>query len=141
MPGPFALDYCSFVFLATLGVVQMTAARGSLRGLLFLRHRRLAFLSGGILTAAAFLWFFLSEPRNIPDTRGGLDGNETAGYFAVAAGSAVILTLLLSSLSNRSMMGSGIAAPGLEALRQTTYIRALAQALKHLSRDRPPVRP
>jgi hypothetical protein len=133
MPGPFALDYFIFVLLAALGVVQMAAAYNSLRGLLFVRVRPLAFLGGMVATGLAFLWFFMSEPRNIPDTRGGLDGNEMAGLFALAAGSAVILTLLLTSLSNRSMPWAGRLDPGLDALRQTTYARALVHALKHLS--------
>ena len=141
MPGPFVLDYCLFVFLAAMGVVQMAAARNSLTALLFLRHRPLAFLSGAALTAGVFLWFFVSEPRNIPDTAGGLDGNQTAGYFAISAGSAVILTLLLTSWSNRDMPRDGPIAAGLDALRRTTYLRALAHALKHLGWGRPPAGP
>ena len=141
MPGPFALDYSILVFVAALGVVQMAAARSSLRGILFLPSRLGAFVAGLALTTLAFLWFFLSEPRNIPDTEGGLDGNQTAGYFAVAAGSAVILTLLLTSLSNRCMGGVRSLEPGLEAMRQTTYMRALAHALKHLGWIRPPAGP
>ena len=138
MPGPFVLDYCLFVFLSALGVVQIAAARNSLTGLLFIRHRTLAFLSGTALAVGAFLWFFLSEARNIPDTAGGLDGNQTAGYFAISAGSAVILSLLASSLSNRYMPRDGTIATGLDALRRTTYLRALAHSLKHLGRGRPP---
>ena len=141
MPGPFVLDYCLFVFLAAMGVVQMAAARNFLTAVLFIRHRPLAFLSGAALTAGVFVWFFVSEPRNIPDTAGGLDGNQTAGYFAISAGSAVILTLLLSSWINRDMPRDGPIAAGLDALRRTTYTRALAHALKHLGRGRRPPGP
>ena len=137
MPGPFVLDYCLLVFLATLGVVQMAAAGNRLAGLCFLRRRPSAFLLGMALTVGAFLWFFLSEPRNIADTMGGLDGNQTAGYFAISAGSAVILTLLVSSLSNRCLPRGGPVAAGLDALRETTYLRSLAHALKHPGRGRP----
>ena len=134
MPGPFVLDYCLFVFLATLGVVQIAASRNCLVGLLFIRHRPSSFMLGTALTVGVFLWFFLSEPRNIADTGGGLDGNQTAGYFAISAGSAVILTLLLSSLINRYLPRDGPIASGLDALRGTTYLRALAHALKHSGR-------
>ena len=130
MPGPFVLDYCLLGFLATLGVVQMAAARNGLTGLLFFRHRPTSFLLGMALAVGVFLWFFLSEPRNIGDTEGGLDGNQTAGYFTVSAGSAIILTFLVSSLSNRYLPRDGPFAAGLDALRETTYLRSLARALK-----------
>ena len=111
----------------------MVAAYSALRGLLFIRVRPLAFLAGLVTTALAFLWFFLSEPRNVPDTEGGLDGNQMAGLFAVAAGSALVLTLVLSSISNRSMGGNGQrVVPGLDALRETTYLKALVSGLKDL---------
>ena len=133
MAGAFALDYFLFVFIAALGVLQMVAAYSALRGLLFIRVRLLAFLTGLVTTGLAFLWFFVSEPRNIPDVEGGLDGNQMAGLFAVAAASALVLTLLLSSVSNRSMARS---VPqfntGLEVLRETTYLKALLTTLKVL---------
>ena len=133
MVGAFALDYFVFVFIAALGVLQMVAAHSALRGLLFIRVRPLAFLTGLVTTALAFVWFFLSEPRNIPDTAGGLDGNQMGGLFAVASGSALVLTLLLSSISNRSL-GRSVQQfnPGLDALRETTYLKALLSALKTL---------
>ena len=133
MVGGFALDYFVFVFIAALGVLQMAAAYSALQGLLFIRFRPLAFLSGLLVTTLAFLWFFLSEPRNIPDTEGGLDGNEMAGLFALGAGSALVLSLLFSSVSNRSMIRSGQQPKtGLDALKETTYVRALLGTLKYL---------
>ena len=89
------------------------------------------------LAVGVFLWFFLSESRNIADTEGGLDGNQTAGYFTVSAGSAVILTLFVSSLSNRYLRRDGPFSAGLDALRETTYLRSLARALKRSGPGRP----
>ena len=131
MVGGFVLDYFVFVFIGALGVLQMVAAYRGLLGLLFIRLRPLAFLVGLVTTSLAFLWFFLSEPRNISDQQGGLDGNQMAGLFAVAAGSALVLTLLASSVSNRSLGGGGQRFdPGLDALRETTYLKALISTLK-----------
>ena len=133
MVGAFALDFLVFVFIAALGVLQMVAAHTALRGLLFVRVRPLAFLAGLVTTATAFLWFFISEPRNVPDTAGGLDGNQMAGLFAIGAGSALVLTLLLSSMCNRSLGRQGQQFnPGLDALRETTYLNALFSTLKDL---------
>ena len=133
MVGPFTLDYFIFVFIASLGVLQIVAAHATLRGLLFVRVRPVAFLIGLVITTLAFLWFFLSEPRNISEAEGGLDGNQMAGFFAVAAGSALLITLLVSSLVSRSMRGNGPqSTSGLDALRETTYVKALLGTLKDI---------
>ena len=127
MPGPFALDYFVFVLVASLGVLQAIAAYSGLRGLLLISSGPLAFLLGLGTASLAFIWFFASEPRNLPDTQGGLDGNQSAGLFAVAAGLALLLTLLVSSLSNRTLGERGQPVdPGLDALRQTTYLKAIS---------------
>ena len=134
MPGPFWLDYSIFVFIAALGVLQMAAAYSALWGLLFIKLRRVAFALGLLTACAAFLWFFLSEPRNLSDTEGGLDGNQMAGLFSVAAGLALILTILVSSAIGRSMMADGQrTSPGLDALRETTYLHALRTTLRGLT--------
>ena len=133
MAGPFTLDYLVFVFIAALGVLQVVAAYSALRGILLIRPRAMAFIIGTAVTALAFLWFFLSEPRNVSDAEGGLDGNQMAGLFAVGAGSALVLTLLLSSISNRSLAKSDHQCDeGLDALRETTYLKALRGTVKDL---------
>ena len=133
MPGPFALDFLIFVFIASFGVLQVVFARSSLRGLLLFKSRQIAFMLGLLLITAAFLWFFLSEPRNLSDTQGGLDGNQAAGLFSVGAGLALVLTLGLTSLRNRSMGDGGHRMlPGLEALKETTYFKALFATLRVL---------
>ena len=131
---PFIADYTLWVFGSALGVVQLVAARGGLAGLLFLRRwPRVTAYAGAALVVASFAWFFGSEPRNVPDTAAGLDGNEQLIWFAVAVGSAVVVTLLGgSALNNRWGAGhrpgasveSGPAA-GIEALEHTTFVRAL----------------
>ena len=133
MVGAFFLDYLVFVFIAALGVLQMVAAYSALRGILFIRSRRLAFLSGLVTTVLAFLWFFISEPRNVPDTDGGLNGNQMSGLFAVGAGMALALTLLLSSIRNRTMgRDSRRTNNGLDALRETNYLNALYGTIKNM---------
>ena len=133
MLGTFALDYFAFVFVAALGALQMASAYSALRGLLLIKRRPLAFLAGLVATGSAFLWFFLSEPRNLPDTQGGLDGNQATGLFALGSGLALVLTLVLSSLRNRSLGAHDeCSCTGLDALRETTYLKALKGALRSL---------
>ncbi len=133
MAGPFALDYFVFVFIAALGVLQLVAVYAGLRGLLLIPFRRLAVVVGLSAVVLAFLWFFLSEPRNVSDTEGGLDGNQMAGYFALGAGTATVLTFLLSSVINRSLAkASRLPGPGLDALRETTYWAVIAGTVRSL---------
>ena len=128
--GSFVLDYVILVFFASCGVFQMTAAYNGFQGLLFLSTRRISFLLGLALMVAALAWFFLAEPRNVPDTGRGLDGNQQFGYFFAGLGAALAFTLLASSLRNRSL-GAEIQEPppGVDALRQSNYLYALYQTL------------
>ena len=133
MVGSFALDFFVFAFIASLGVLQMVAAYTALRGLLFIRVRSLAFFLGLATTALGFLWFFLSEPRNLPDSNGGLDGNQIAGLYTLGAGLALLVTLVVSSITNRSLgFGTHKLSSGLDALRETTYIRALMTSVRDI---------
>ena len=129
MGGSFVPDYLILVFFASCGVFQMAAACNGLQGLLFFKGRRTAFLFGLALWVAAFAWFFLSEPRNQPDTGLGLTGNQQFGFFFVGSGAGLTLTLLLSSLRNLSL-GNYPPQTGLDALRQSNYLRALYGTLR-----------
>ena len=81
----FAADYVLFIFLASLGVVQLAALKNRLKGLYFIRIPLLNFVAALALVVGSFVWFFVSEPRNLPDTGGGLDGNQQAMFSAAAA--------------------------------------------------------
>ena len=88
----------------------------------------------GILAlVGAFLWFFVSEPRNLPDTGGGLSGNEDTWLFCVACTCAILLTLAISSIINRGKHKENPSYPsGLDALRETTFYRAFSEAMRKL---------
>jgi hypothetical protein len=135
--GSFILDYCLLVFLGASGVFQMAAAHAGFQGLVFFRQRLGSFLLGALFLAGAFAWFFLSESRNVPDTAHGMNGNEQFGYFFAGTGASLAFTLLASSLRNWALGAGGLPPPpGLEALRQSNYIRALSRTLRKL-RPRP----
>jgi hypothetical protein len=124
----FGWDYFLFVFAASLGVLQLTAAYSRLYGLL-LFNRALSSLLGLVAVVLAFTWFFASEPRNIPDTSSGLDGNQQAILFFAGALAALVTTLVASSLRHWSMAGGGEHDRGLEALRRASYLRVLLKGL------------
>ncbi len=124
----FGRDYFLLVFAASLGVLQLTAAYSRLYGLL-LFSRALSSLLGLAAVVLAFIWFFASEPRNVPDTASGLDGNQQALLFSAGALAALVTTLVVSSLRHWSMVGGDEHDRGLEALRRASYLRVLLKGL------------
>ena len=132
----FALDYVVMVFVASLGVIQIAASVARLRGLLLVPSYWVARLLGFGLAAAAIVWFFASGERNINDYEGGLDANVQALYFFLSAAAAYLTTLLVSSLVNSNLGDAeGRPAEGMEALKETTYVRALAANLRAWRRE------
>ena len=126
----FAADYFLFTFAATVGVIQVSASLARLRGLLFLPSFPASRLLGIVLTLVSAVWFFASADRNVNDTAGGLDANDQALLFLLGALSALALTLVVSSLANSRMAPPpGPAKDGLDALRSSSYFRALAASL------------
>ena len=113
---------------AALGVLLLITAYHRLTGLL-LMGRKSSIAAGGLLVVVAFVWFFASEPRNVPDTGAGLDGNQQAVLFSIGSLAALAVVLALSSLRNRSMKGQS-EARGIDALREESYLRLIARKLR-----------
>ncbi len=132
----FAADYVLFIFLASLGVVQLAALKNGLKGLYFIRIPLLNFVAALVLVVGSFVWFFVSEPRNLPDTGGGLDGNQQAMFSVAAAVGAVLFTLATTSLLNAGFgRGEELKGTGLQALRRTNYFIALRRTMGRLWKD------
>ena len=132
----FAADYVLFIFLASLGVVQLAALKNGLKGLYFIRIPLLNFVAALVLVVGSFVWFFVSEPRNLPDTGGGLDGNQQAMFSVAAAVGAVLFTLATTSLLNAGFgRGEDGRGTGLQALRRTNYFIALRHTMGRLWKD------
>lgn len=138
MSESFVLDYYLLVSAASCGLYQMAAACNRLRGLMLFESKRLTFIFGLVLWVGAFAWFFLSEPRNMPDTGAGLTGNEQFGYFFAGGGTGLAVTLAATSLRNWRLGKDMETLPtGLDALRDAGYARALFQGLMPLLRPLP----
>ena len=131
--SPMGRDFFLMNFVGALGILQMVAAYSSLRGMMFFPHRAVSAVAGFLALAGAFLWFFISKPRNLPDTGGGLSGNSDTWIFCVACTCAILFTLLATSFLNRKRVRGATSYPsGLDALRETTFLRAFAGALREL---------
>lgn len=128
----FAIDYCILVFAASLGVIQLSASLGNLSGILLTKSRILTKFLGIILMAASFMWFFLSDTRNINDYMGGLDANQQALIFVPSALGALIFTFVTSTIINAQMKSlDGLDCNGFEALQHTNYGKALLHSVKY----------
>ena len=126
MTGPFILDYFLLVLFAASGLFQIVGVCKGLSGLLLLRHRYGSFLLGLVLLVGSFTWFYLSEDRNVPDTAGGLNGNQQFAYFFAGLAAALASTLAIASLVNRRLGAADLPPePGLDALKRSNYLRAL----------------
>ncbi len=132
----FATDYFLLVFVSTIGVIQLSASLGGLKGLLVFKSPVVARPLGIILVVAAIVIFFATEDRILNDFKGGLDANTQALFFflGVLAGGAV--TFIGSSLIN-IRMNDADASPGsgFDALRDTNYLRALVLSLRYWTRN------
>ena len=138
----FAVDYYLFVSISAFGLIQLAASSGRLHGLVLLRSRLATWAVGLGLAAAAAVWFFAVEDRNINDYEGGLDANIQALLFFLGASTAYAATLAVSSVNRRAEAVELRPGEGLGALRRTTFARALAQSLAYWRREwRTQIRP
>ena len=128
----FALDYYLMVVVAVFGTLQLAASIGGLHGLLLFKSPRAARMLGIILVLVALAMFFGADERNINDYEGGLDGNFQGLFFLLGTVTALALTVLLTSIVNRSMYGDPGIGDGIESLKRTTFARGLATNLGHL---------
>jgi undecaprenyl-diphosphatase len=131
----FGTDYYLFVFAASLGVLQIAASIGRLRGLLILKHPLVARASGLALAVAAFIWFFSTDTRNLNDNQGGLDANIQALLFLLGALTALAVTIVVPSLVNARMSGHPAPGEGLDALKYTNYVKALSHSIRYWWRE------
>ncbi len=126
------------MFLLCTGVVQVAAAYGGLKGLLFFRSRRLCAALGMGLILGSLVWFFFEGGRNIPDTNGGIAGASQFGLFMLGAFLALLFTFVATSIANyrngngHSDEDAADTSDGLPSLRETTFIQALLSNLRAL---------
>lgn len=133
LPGMsgFALKYLLLIFGGALGVYQIAAAHGGLRGLYFFWNRFITYLVGFLILAATYGWFFSQTNLNMPH----VDGSQQLEYFLLGSFLALLVTFSLSSLNPRTGNGANAAlGQGLEDLKTRTVFQALIQRLSRRRR-------
>jgi hypothetical protein len=128
----FTIDYLILIILASIGVIQLGALYGGLKGLLFSKSIVFTHFVGFSLPVTAFTWFFMTDSRNINDYAGGLDSNTQALLFFLGASTGWILTTILSFIINIHMKRKDLSPfEGLDSLKKTNYFNALLFNLKY----------
>jgi hypothetical protein len=129
-------EYIAFVFMASVGVLQLVGAFTQLKGLLFFRTRALTYLLSFLMIGGSFYWFFVRDDRwDTIMRRTSLEGKQQFLYFCLAAFLAVFFTLVVSSLlaalwakgQNKDMTNPG---HGLDKLKEMSYLEALKDSLR-----------
>jgi hypothetical protein len=130
-----AIDYYIAVTVSAVGVLQLAASFGGLRGLLFLTSPLATRLIGLILPLASVVWFFATGTRNISDHLGGLNSNQVALLFFLGNLTAWVLTVTVTSIVNSGRLTDPQQAVGLSRLRSDTFYRALRHSIRRWTRE------
>lgn len=150
--------YFLFIYLASLGVLQIAVSYSKLRGLSFFTRPTWGYIFGALLIVGGFCWFYIvgnphpevaytisvgdlfrygfSNP-NPPSTGLILGAGESVFFFLLAVGFALLTTIAISSIvkfriSTRALEDKNGEAPeGLEALKGMTFFQAITRILRN----------
>lgn len=152
-----ALEYFLFIFVASLGVLQITAAYVRLGGLSFFTRPTWGYIFGSLAVVGAFIGFYIvtnpypeiayaitfgdifrygwSNPKD-PGIGLIMGEGECVVFFFVAIACALPISMLVSSLVRRRISPgtpeekNGETLKGLAALRETTLFQAISHSLR-----------
>ena len=125
------IDYLLMIYFSSSGFLQIAFVNSGLRGLYIFPSSRLSLLSGFLLIALGFYLFFSEGPNHIPDSQGGLDGNQQLILFLFGCLASLISTLTISSIKTISgPKESGI--QGLNALMNSSYREIITPWIKNI---------
>lgn len=124
------LEYMIPVFIAGLGVIQAAAAYNDLKGLLFFRHKFIAYVFLFIMLLPSMYYIFTWNQRNVT---GFIEGSQQAAMFFLAMLLALGFTLIVSSLINSGLKQPLKPLEGLEALKETTFFKTMQKRFSKTS--------
>lgn len=131
----FVAEYCFYVFIAVIGMLQLIATRWQIRGISFFRNKGWGYAFGTVAIAAVFIWFFRFTGLDLAQPT--FDTPPQLFWLSLSTFLAVVFTLGLSSIVNRKLVAPGDdddGDEGLEALKRKTYWRAISRYFKDKAR-------
>ncbi len=133
MPS-FNLDYFLLVFISSMGLYQVASIHSNLKGLWFFPWPKVQYVFGFLLMIGGFLWFFMSENRNIQHVT---EGAQQLYLFLCAIVASYIVTAIISSLVQakvKKQNGADVIGKqhtiGVETLKTTTVLGGILRSLK-----------
>lgn len=132
-----AWQYCLFVFVAVMGLVQLVAIVNGLKGMLFIRNKPVTVLLSAAAVVFAFWWFFYRDDRvNTAMRRTGLEGAQQFTVFCWTTFAALVVTLVLASLISRLVYRRAAESDpeerteGAYQLKYVSWFEALREAVR-----------
>ena len=129
----FVAEYCLYVFIAVIGMLQLIAARWELRGISFFGKKVWGYAFGTTAIAAVFIWFFRFTGLDLAQPT--FDTPPQLFWLSVSTFIAVAVTLAISSIVNRKL-SSHIEDDdeGIDTLKRQTYWRSIHRYFKDRAR-------
>ena len=94
-----AWQYCIFVFIAVMGMLQLIASCHQIKGMLFIRNKPITLILSIAAIVFAFWWFFFRDSRiDTVMRRTGVEGAQQFAVFCWTTFAALVVTLVISSL-------------------------------------------
>jgi magnesium-transporting ATPase (P-type) len=125
----FVAEYCIYVFIAVIGMMQIIAAKWELRGITFFRNKKWGYTFGTLAIVAVFIWFFGFTGLNLKEPT--FDTPPQLLWLAVSVVLALLVTFGLSSIVNRRLTPGAepdkTHADGIEMLKQKTYWQSISR--------------
>ena len=114
-------EYCIFIFIGVLGVVQLSASYGNIRYILIFDSKILSSFWGSIIIFMSFLWFFKDGGRHIPDTEGGIAGFQQFMLFILCTFLSILCTYMITSVFRHCKSKPDQHYLGISSMRETTF--------------------
>lgn len=132
-----AWEYCVFVFIAVMGMLQLIATCHQLKGMLFIRNKPVTLILSIAAIVFAYWWFFFRDNRMDTVMRStGVEGAQQFAVFCWTTFGALVFTLVISSLLQifvyRRGQGTGQEErlEGAYQLRYVSWFEALREAFR-----------
>jgi hypothetical protein len=123
--GSHPLDYLIFIFLASVGTLQIAVAYAKIGGISFFNRPVIGYIVGSLIVIIAFFWFFSADKRighNI------IAGSQQLGLFLAGIVIAVLVTVTITSIVKRRKLSNGkTQEAGLQALKHMTYFQVISR--------------
>ncbi len=122
-----------YVFLFSVGIIQIAASYSRMRGLSFFTSPTIGYSFGAVFIIGSNLMFFLSGDRNVLQPR--LEGAQLLGWTFLGLAASVAFTLAVTYfIRGRKDAQQEDYPDGMEAICEHTYLPLIKRLWRRISR-------